>query len=665
MILESVENGPLIWPTIEENRVTRPKKYSELSATEATQADCDVKAKNIILQGLPLEVYALQGDDPIDAINHMISFLSTVVASRFPTTNNQLRNSSNPRQQATINDGRVTLQPVQRRQISFATADNLDAYDFDCDELNTAKVDLMANPSQYGLDVPVENAEIYRLKQTLSEQLQEKESLMKTVTVLKNDFKKEETRNIDREFALEKKIKRLDNIVYKRDQSAQTVHMLTKPKFFYDHSTKQALEILMLAEESRSKIILKQQDPMVLEKKEKGLIIAALRDELRKLKRKVVVDNVVTSHTIAPNMFKVDVEPLAPKLLENRTTHSDYIRHTQEQAAILREVIEQGKSQNPLNNSLDMILIPKLQTTEDLQGDALLHYDAEIELMNLILLSIQNNIYNFMDACTSAKDMWKRVERLMKGTIQNKVDRETRFTNEFDQFVAEPKEALVFVYNRFAQLMNDLERNDMHFPIVTINTKFMNSLQQEWLKYVTQVRLAKPLTVDTFDDIFNYLQQFEKLVNTSRANKLEKSHDPLALIAHTGSSSRNTSSYYVTHPTYVVDYDDEYHQDDIQTNSKDPLTSTINQAVIQGDRVNIQSKNSGLFGIHPGNTSTVQCYNCSGKGYYARNYPQPRVRDLKYFMEQMLMAKQDEAGVILIDEQNDFLYADASKDGRN
>ncbi|GKB28066.1 hypothetical protein Tco_0867467, partial [Tanacetum coccineum] len=59
MILESVENGPLIWPSIEENGVTRPKKYSELSATEAIQADCDIKATNIILQGLPPEVYAL------------------------------------------------------------------------------------------------------------------------------------------------------------------------------------------------------------------------------------------------------------------------------------------------------------------------------------------------------------------------------------------------------------------------------------------------------------------------------------------------------------------------------------------------------------------------------------------------------------------------------
>ncbi|GJR64017.1 hypothetical protein Tco_0144889 [Tanacetum coccineum] len=49
--------------------------------------------------GLAVLVFK-QGDDPIDAINKMMSFLSTVVTSRFPTTNNQLRNSSNPRQQA-------------------------------------------------------------------------------------------------------------------------------------------------------------------------------------------------------------------------------------------------------------------------------------------------------------------------------------------------------------------------------------------------------------------------------------------------------------------------------------------------------------------------------------------------------------------------------------
>ncbi|GJR76888.1 hypothetical protein Tco_0089253 [Tanacetum coccineum] len=56
---------------------------------------------------------------PIDAHLSMMTFLTAVVTSRYPTTNNQLRNLSNPRQQATINDGRVTLQPVQGRQTSF------------------------------------------------------------------------------------------------------------------------------------------------------------------------------------------------------------------------------------------------------------------------------------------------------------------------------------------------------------------------------------------------------------------------------------------------------------------------------------------------------------------------------------------------------------------
>ncbi|GJS48857.1 hypothetical protein Tco_0598978 [Tanacetum coccineum] len=542
MILESVENGPLSWPTIEENRVTRPRKYSELCTTDAIQADCDFAYKkgetlrdfylifslllndmniyNVKLEqfqvntkflntlipewskfvtnvklvqdlhttnidqlhaylgqhefhvnevrlmhernsdplalspqyGSPYQsqqysnnqsstrllitypsneyqssvhhnVYSppssipqmeytptvnqqqkqpefhqldsgltgpvfKQGNDPIDAINHMTSFLSAVVTSCYPTTNNQLRNSSNPRQQAAINDGRVPLQPVQGRQISFATgttrtytsrasgsnsgkqrtviylgitegqatqtvithnaayqADNLDAYDSNCDELNTAKVALMANLSRFGSDVLAElhnpdnmdnnminqdvqarpsskqssvaavqnlnssaqqdalilsvieqlksqvinctkinldnksvndtlsaelerykeqvkvlkeeqnvdlkskdnvsdsceqSVEIDHLKQTLSKHLKEKESLMQTVTLLKNDFKKEDSRNIDREIALEKRL------------NSWIIFAIVIPD---------SEETRMLAEESRLKMLLKQQDP--------------------------------------------------------------------------------------------------------------------------------------------------------------------------------------------------------------------------------------------------------------------------------------------------------------------------------------------------------------------------------------------------------------------
>ncbi|GJT06542.1 hypothetical protein Tco_0841004 [Tanacetum coccineum] len=65
MILELVEHGPLIWPTVEENGVIRTKKYAELSAAEKIQADCDMKATNIILQGLPANIYSLVNHDRV------------------------------------------------------------------------------------------------------------------------------------------------------------------------------------------------------------------------------------------------------------------------------------------------------------------------------------------------------------------------------------------------------------------------------------------------------------------------------------------------------------------------------------------------------------------------------------------------------------------------
>ncbi|GJT75492.1 integrase, catalytic region, zinc finger, CCHC-type containing protein [Tanacetum coccineum] len=332
MILASVEKGPLVWPSITEDGVTRLKEYVELTPTLAPHKFCKspinspanqshlhkslsqlhvspYQSSQFVTpyqtqqfttnQSTPLSityptneyqstvhhnVYSPQpsipqleyaptayqqqqpefsqpdsslvvpvfqkGDDPIDAINHMMSFLTAVVTSRYPTTNNQLRTSSNPRQQATIYDGKVTVQPVQGRQTTYAAgttrkytpgasgsntgkqqtvicynckgeghiakqctepkrkrdetwfndkvllvqaqasgqalteeeiafladlglpdiqtsqtvithnaayqADDLDAYDSDCDELNSAKIALMANLSRNGSDALTE-----------------------------------------------------------------------------------------------------------------------------------------------------------------------------------------------------------------------------------------------------------------------------------------------------------------------------------------------------------------------------------------------------------------------------------------------------------------------------------------------------------------------------
>nr|GEZ01466.1 hypothetical protein [Tanacetum cinerariifolium] len=119
-----------------------------------------------------------------------------------------------------------------------------------------------------------QSLEIEKLKHTLSEHLKEKESLEQKVTLLTNDFQKEESRNIDRELALEKQVKELNNIVFQNPGYLKRAQQL-KPKL-YDGSVIQkndaivirdSEKTLMLADESRSKMILNQNDPIMSEKK--------------------------------------------------------------------------------------------------------------------------------------------------------------------------------------------------------------------------------------------------------------------------------------------------------------------------------------------------------------------------------------------------------------
>ncbi|GJY27153.1 integrase, catalytic region, zinc finger, CCHC-type containing protein [Tanacetum coccineum] len=507
MILESVENGPLIWPTVEENGVTKTKKYVELSAAEKIQGDCDMKDTNIILQGLPADIYSLvnhhrvakdlwervqllmqstsltkkervcklydafdkfthikgetlhkyylrftqlindmniynmkieqfqvnikflnslplewskfvtdsplvdlslavlefsPGDDPISCLNKAIAFLTAVASSRFPSTNNQLRTSSNLRKPTTIQACADHIQQVQRRQgqsysstgyKSNATSsegnkasgqarilkcyncqgeghmarqctqpkrprnaawykektEDLDTYDSDCDDISNAQVVLMANISNYGSDIISEvphsetnlndmvnegmqamqdfeqppavdftdneihsDSNIIPYSQYLQEtqqenvedtHLQAQQDSMILSVIRHIESKEKEDKYIENEIDLEKKITELDNILYKVGQSAQTVHMLTKPQAFYDNIHKQALgyqnpyhlkkaqrikptlydgivmsdkhvvmhviddeETLILEEKSRSKMSEKAKDPEIINK---------------------------------------------------------------------------------------------------------------------------------------------------------------------------------------------------------------------------------------------------------------------------------------------------------------------------------------------------------------------------------------------------------------
>ncbi|GJW30637.1 hypothetical protein Tco_0047512 [Tanacetum coccineum] len=89
---------------------------------------------------------------------------------------------------------------------------------------------------------------------------------------------------------------------------------------------------------------------------DKVFAITSLKNDLRKVKGKDIVDigaQIPSANTIVPGMFKLDLEHLAPRLLQNRKAHIDYLKYTQEQADILWGIVEQAKAEQPLDKELD------------------------------------------------------------------------------------------------------------------------------------------------------------------------------------------------------------------------------------------------------------------------------------------------------------------------
>ncbi|GJV72142.1 hypothetical protein Tco_1492137 [Tanacetum coccineum] len=439
----------------------------------------------------------LPGDDPIACLNKAMAFMSTIIASHFPSTNNQLRTSSNLSNQATIQDSRVTIQYVKgRHDQSFAgerhmarqctkpkrprnsawfkekmllvqahesgQIDDLDAYDSDCDDISSTKAVLMANLSSYGSDVLYEidleykrvnesltvklerykervktfkqrlnvdlnsheklidsqmddmirnkNAlkqEIDSLKQTLSKQIKEKESLLQTFT--REQLMKHVVQLYvrlfmlvmhadvctDQCFTFKSKISRNDNleierIVYKKDGSLyfelllsqDIVHICVnslatltnyakmEQDYINEYSENLVLKAKLAKKEQMSlknNISLNNQNaPELLEffkinewqakLDAKDVSIANLKKHIESLNGKNVIENVAPTNkakVIAPEMFKLDLEPLSPKVLKNRDAHIDYIKHTQENIDILRELVEHARALKPLDNDLD------------------------------------------------------------------------------------------------------------------------------------------------------------------------------------------------------------------------------------------------------------------------------------------------------------------------
>nr|GEW86607.1 hypothetical protein [Tanacetum cinerariifolium] len=364
MILESVENGPLLWLTVEENGVTRPKKYSELSATKAIQADCDVKAMNIILQGLP----------PKGRQNSLTAGMSIQYTFGPSETSGKQRvivcynykGEGHMSKQCTKSKRKIDEAWFMDKYVvnnnAVYQADDLDAYDYDCDEFNSAKIALMANLYHYGFDNLTE-------AQQLEPKLYDGSVIQKTDDIVIHDSE----------------------------------------------------ETLMLKDESHSKMLQKQKDQMMSEKKvnTKPVDYAALNQLSKDFETRFVPQTEFTTIVEVPKELpKVSMVNSSLKKLKFHLASFDVVvkekttttaitegtrRFEHTKACFRDEIIPFVKALKKLFNSFDQFLIDELIEVQN--------------IFNQIEQAVEQHCVKKNKFQDKMKDVLKENERLLEQAI--------------------------------------------------------------------------------------------------------------------------------------------------------------------------------------------------------------------------------------------------------
>nr|GEV62406.1 hypothetical protein [Tanacetum cinerariifolium] len=135
------------------------------------------------------------------------------------------------------------------------------------------------------------------------------------------------------------------------------------------------------------------------------------------------------------------------------------------------------------------------------------------------------------------------IQTILLGLHEDVYADKAKLLNEWEKFTSTDGESIESYYHRFMQLMNDLKRNKHYPKNIASNLKFLNNLQPEWKRHVTIVRQTKNLHETDFTQIYDFLKMNQDEVNELRAERLVKSHDPLALMAY----SQNSFNFPTTH----------------------------------------------------------------------------------------------------------------------
>ncbi|GJT18793.1 ribonuclease H-like domain-containing protein [Tanacetum coccineum] len=351
------------------------------------------------------------------------------------------------------------------------------------------------------------------------------------------------------------------------------------------------------------------------------------------------------------------------------------------------KVIQNGNSKKRISTGKDgVIRILAPVTAAEIQA-----IEKERKAKNILLMEIPKEHMRRFQGMDDAKEIWEAIRTRFGGNANSKKMQKAVFKQQFEAFTISGSEGLEKGYDRFQQLLSQLEAHGAEVSTEDANYKFLRSLPPAWSNLAMTMRTKPDVDTLSIDDLYNNLRVFEQEIQG--ASKTSSSAQNVAFVSQSKSSTNkvksgftgaystctpSTSSTNIPEKEVLAGFADEViyslfakqsedwdllHEDLEQIDDLDIEEMDINWQIAMiairmkkfykktGKRVHVDGKTPIGF-----DKKKLECFNCHNTGHFTREctakgtHDGKKRRDSFYQHQEAGKQEKNQIGLLTMDD---------------